>query len=181
MGVHTVPESRNCAATSDKSVITLKYLPRREHACQDYNSSMERLQIPSNAWGFSGVDVLQNHFCHFLFVLFVRCTFFLPDCVFLSCDSELDFLHQLRLLRENSINPNQSHANPHEIPSSVKRLFGFPSGSLRPRKSTKEFSLLNHCTPYFLLADLFSWRKKIKRFVVIISSFAKFERFGRNT
>ena len=37
VGVHTVPESRNCAATSDQSVITTKYLLRREHACQHYH------------------------------------------------------------------------------------------------------------------------------------------------
>ena len=179
MGVHTVPESRNCAATSDKLGITLKYLPRREHACHHYNSSMERLQIPSNAWSspalmyFKTIFAISSSYCMYLVRFSFRIAFFYLATV--------SWIFYISLLRENSINPNQSYADPHEIPSSVKRLFGFPSGSLRPRKSTKEFSLRKHCTPYFLLADLFSWRKKIKRFVVIISSFAKFERFGRNT
>ena len=63
VGVQTIiPESCNCAATFDQSVITLKYLRRKEHACQHYytsppcevrdtvlsNSAKDRLNTTSN-------------------------------------------------------------------------------------------------------------------------------------
>ena len=50
VGVYTVPDPRNCAATSDQSVITLKYLPRRKHACQHHHMSSNLSLNTGLAW-----------------------------------------------------------------------------------------------------------------------------------
>ena len=88
VGVHTI-ESRNCAATSDQSVITLKYLPRREQVCQHYHTQIRWAQSISSlnawtpvyvccAWGVSGIrrpDIARGYHTHLACLLLPRVIF----------------------------------------------------------------------------------------------------------